>query len=483
MNMSLPTSDKPLCIDLHCHPSMKPFGMAEKWGNENSIHSGKKNSIWNYDPPGFLDKVLNRRLGLTRFSQSNFTALSIGNVRVAFCALNPIERQFFESSLGTDSLACQIYNFITGIGKNKIRHIQKCRNNFEEFCREYQFYTQLDGIEVKTVAGKLCYKITNDYNDVKRNLEERKNISVVLTVEGAYVFDINNEEPFNENEILRKVDELKRWAHVPFFITLMHHFYNEMGGHTHSFPPFLSKYVDQKYGMNSGMTLLGKNVLRRLLEKYPRRIYIDIKHMSRQFRIEYYDFLSEQYPEDKIPIIVSHGSLNGYDSIYNCNNPVEDDNGAFSGGTCHFFDDEILMIEKSGGIFGIQLDDRHLSSRAEKKKKKWYYSKETRLFMIAGLVWNQVEHIAVLLDRNGCNAWETAAIGSDFDGIVDPPNGYWTSEDMPLLYSNLEKHAEIFLRSGRNTMLNSRNRNISAKEIMDKLFSENALRLLRDYFR
>lgn len=473
----------PLCIDLHCHPSIKPFGRAEKFSNENSRDPKKKNSIWRYDPPGHLDKIINRSIGLTRFSQSDFTALSKGNVRVVFCALNPIEKQFFRSSLGTDRVADLIYNFVTGIGINKINHIQDCCDNYEELCREFGFFTQLDGVQIDINGKNLCYKIVHNYNELTTNLQDEKIISVILTVEGAYVFDTNNEEPFNEADILSKIDKMKLWAHVPFFITVMHHFYNEMGGHTPSFPPFLSRYVDQKYGMNSGMTLLGKNVIRKLLDKDSGRIHIDIKHMSRKFRMDYYKLLEDEYQDDDIPIIVSHGCLNGYDSIYNCNNPMEDDNGFFSGGTSHFFDDEIVKIAESGGLFGIQLDDRHLSSKAEKKKIKRYYSKKTKLSMISGLVWNQLEHIAKLLDRNGLNAWDTAVIGSDYDGIVDPPNGYWTSEQLPLLYGNLQKHAENFVNSGMHTMTCIQNRNISVGKIMENFFSGNAMRFLEKYFQ
>jgi hypothetical protein len=42
------------------------------------------------------------------------------------------------------------------------------------------------------------------------------------------------------------------------------------------------------------------------------------------------------------------------------------------------------------------------------------------LYEKSRLVWNQVRHIAEVLDKNGRKARNTAAIGSDFDGIVDP---------------------------------------------------------------
>ena len=50
------------------------------------------------------------------------------------------------------------------------------------------------------------------------------------------------------------------------------------------------------------------------------------------------------------------------------------------------------------------------------------------------MIWKQIKHIAVVLDKTKRkDVWDVAALGSDYDGLVDPPNGYWTSDDFPIL--------------------------------------------------
>ena len=44
-------------------------------------------------------------------------------------------------------------------------------------------------------------------------------------------------------------------------------------------------------------------------------------------------------------------------------------------------------------------------------------------------------------------------IGSDYDGIVNSLNGFWTAEEMPLFESYLEKHAFNYLKSDRNNFV------------------------------
>ena len=40
------------------------------------------------------------------------------------------------------------------------------------------------------------------------------------------------------------------------------------------------------------------------------------------------------------------------------------------------------------------------------------------------LVWKQIQYIAELLDDNDLFAWGNIAIGSDYDGLVDPLNSF-----------------------------------------------------------
>jgi len=118
----------------------------------------------------------------------------------------------------------------------------------------------------------------------------------------------------------------------------------------------------------------------------------------------------------------------------------------FNSADVNFFDDEILLIQQTKGFLGIQIDERILCSPEQKQLNKTIKKRGEQLHHQAGLIWKQIRYIAELLDRNGRPGWNTAAIGSDFDGLVDPPNGYWSSEDFGILEENLVHHAYNYFR-------------------------------------
>ena len=75
------------------------------------------------------------------------------------------------------------------------------------------------------------------------------------------------------------------------------------------------------------------------------------------------------------------------------------------------------------------------------------------------LLWNQIQHIAEVLDAEGLFAWDCMAIGSDFDGIIDSLNY--------MLSHNLENIQNV----------------IKADEIIARLMSDNGRNFLKKYFR
>jgi hypothetical protein len=103
------------------------------------------------------------------------------------------------------------------------------------------------------------------------------------------------------------------------------------------------------------------------------------------------------------------------------------------------------------------------------------------LFYKSKLVWNQVEHIAEVLNRHDRFAWGIACIGSDYDGMVNPLNGFWTAEDMPVFDSYLEKHAYNFLNSNPGKTLKEYNK-LSASEIVERFMRGNARDFLQRNF-
>jgi microsomal dipeptidase-like Zn-dependent dipeptidase len=468
-------------IDLHCHPSIKPFGRACP-GNTNNHDASLKNSLWHDDPPSTADKMIT--LAPT-FSQSNFTALFQGNFKVVIVALNPVEKGFFTSKPGTGNGADSIYNYTTGIGKKKVDFIQQNKDDFNELLCEYEFYLQLHKTPMTIYGKKVCYRLTSEYANIAENLNRPDNvISVVMSIEGGYTFNNDNSRPPVHSLVMANIDKVKKWDYPPFFVTFCHHFYNYLGGHARSLPSgMVSRYIDQNEGIDNDITPLGIDVIHRLLSKTgERRIYIDIKHMSRKVRIAYYDILQKDYSGEQIPIIVSHGAVNGYESVYDFNVPEPDRKLKFSRRDINFYDDEIIKIYDSGGIFGLQIDKRQLTNNCEKRKIKFQslWNRNKRLKLWTAQVWNQIGYIADLLDSNDRRAWDITSLGTDFDGITSPIAGYWTSAEIPLLYTNLHVHAQNYLR---NKIFRVPANNITADAILEKVFSENAMTFLSKYYK
>jgi hypothetical protein len=64
--------------------------------------------------------------------------------------------------------------------------------------------------------------------------------------------------------------------------------------------------------------------------------------------------------------------------------------------------------------------------------------------------------------------------------MVNPIDGFWTSEEMPILYRTLRKHAEKYLN--KMPFIQQQN-NISAEKAMNAIFWKNAEKFLKRYYR
>lgn len=474
-------------IDLHVHPAMKPLG--KSFNNKagiNRLAKTRKDSIWHADPPTLFDKISNITLTLTKFRQSDFTSLIKGGASIVCISLCGLEKGFLMNKLGTELPGDLLTNFVVGIGKKRIDHIQKMKEYFPDLELEYNFYKQLDGHKTKVNNKWVQYKIVSSFSEIDDNdNSEIETIYVILSIEGANVFNSGLKmmgKDAKEEEILSNIDKVKSWDHKLFFMGMNHHFDNEMVGHAQSLNGIVSKVIDQSEGMNTGFSELGWKVLEKLLDNTDgKRILIDLKHLSVQARKEYYKFLEDKYPNETIPLIVSHGAVNGLKSF---EERIEEDlfnYGKFQSNDINFFDHELIRIAKSGGVFGIQFDERRVGSKTELKKTGPFLSRRKMLFYKSKLIWNQIQHIAEVLNRNNQYAWGIQCIGSDYDGMVNSLNGFWTAEDMPLFDSYLEKHAYNFIASEQSDSLRNYNK-IKASDIVEKFMHGNAYEFLKRNF-
>ncbi|BAV06966.1 Zn-dependent dipeptidase, dipeptidase homolog [Filimonas lacunae] len=490
-------------IDLHCHPTYKPVGASYKQDGKQSSNPTAASSMWHYDPPHLLDKALNNLLGLTKFSQTNFTASSYGQLLVITVALGCIEKWFFNNKLGTGLSADWIEDFLVEIGGKRIDAIQGMNDYFMDLKAEIEFLEKMNG-QVVTIDGKkFAYRLVKNFAELNevmllneeamRNAEagDRKallTIAVIPSIEGMHVLNCGlvynkedgPEEPANIEEILANAQVLKSMKYRPFFVTFSHHFYNQLCGHSKSLNSTVAKVCDQERGFRYGFTDTGRKVLDILLNNQNNdRILIDIKHLSPEGRIEYLKIREYKYRD--VPVIVSHGACNGLPTYGRNVSDYPKLGNDFFQEEINFYDDEILLIEKTGGIFGLQLDERRVASKEKLKHTRHSIFRNKIMHYRSELLWFQIQYVAELLDANDRYSWGTLAIGSDYDGIVDPINSFWTVEDYPALKAYLERHAYNYLKDANN-LKQPRNRDISSDEVVHNIFQNNAWEFFKRWY-
>lgn len=464
--------------DIHCHPTLKPYGRSADGSHPDSPSS--KASVWYYDPPTVLDKLADIALSVARYSQSDFSTLANGQAGVVCIALYPPETGFFKNRLGSGREVDKLLNFVTQFGLRRINRIQN--NSFDYFSdlqKEYAYLNQQNGREVQ-LAGRRKYKyaLVKNYGELMAALDSpgQNTLAVILTIEGGHSFGCGKDPqnaPASHSKVLANADTVKNWPFRPLFVTLAHHFYNELCGHAKSFPPPLDMALDQKYGMDTvGLTDLGKKVVLKLLDNSAgKRILVDLKHMSRPARDDYYRMLDTEYKNEKIPILYSHCGVQG-----NAGN-----RHLFNTWPINLFDDEIIRIQKSGGLIGLELDQRILASEQERKNASGNLARYEMLYKWSKLLWNNAEHIALTLNASGLSAWDNISIGSDYDGIINPINGFWTAGEFPALEAYLNMHAHNFMKNNPGVLL-PQNR-IGSADIVHRIMQENTMAFLKVNFK
>ncbi|MEM9143485.1 MAG: peptidase M19 [Bacteroidota bacterium] len=481
------SSENNTYVDLHCHSALKPYGKSfnRRPVGRNTTRRSRRNSIWKYDPPSLTDKLLNYVINLTKFSQANFTSLAKGDVRVVCASLYPMEKGFFVNAIKSDFLRDLIGNFATGIGKKRVDAVQGMTDYFQDLEREYDFYKQLEDKAIRLPEGQFTYKLVHNYGEIRALLEQEPGdgpctIAVVLSIEGLHVLNGNLDAPPDEAAFLRNLYKIKAWEAPPLIVGPAHHFWNHICGHAPSFTDLVAKNVDQSEGLGTGITPLGEKVIHALLDDTQgKRILVDVKHMSVASRYAYYNLIREQVSYAGVPLVVTHGAASG---LWSPGNPEAGGSGVaktLNPVSINFYNDELILMARGKGIFGLQLDERRVAGKETLKKTKHSVKRSKIMHYRSELLWNQIRHIAEVLDGAGLFAWDLMAIGSDFDGIVDPLNAFWTAEELPFLADFLERHAYNYMKD--SSLQRPENR-IDADEVVHRIMTQNALDFLERNF-
>lgn len=477
---------KPI-IDLHCHPTMKPFGYSF---NQCVPSENQKDmsSPWHDTPEGSAATLLKSATGLAPFRQADFNTLNKGNVKIVCCSLYPLEKGFFvEQESGIKEF---LLRYITALGKPRIANIRAHENYFKDLTAEYEYLKALNGQTVTFNNEDHTYFIAKRYSDIETFLikDPPNTIVNIITIEGAHVFNSGiasglpdeNNKPARSSEVLQNVQAVKEWEHRPFFITFAHHFYNEFCGHARSLSLGKASGVSQELGLNTDFTPLGLEVLDALLDNTDgKRIHIDIKHMSRASRKTYFNLLKTKYKNEDIPVIVSHGAVTGLKNETG-EETIKGASGFFRTDDINLYDEEIIEVAKTNGVFALQMDERRIAG-AESLNSLNTADPPSSPQDWAKLLWRQIQHIAQVLDNAGLPAWNITTLGTDFDGVIKPMGNYFTAEELPLLEKNALPHAIKFMQD--NSLKLEANKNATPEEIIDKVFRGNALRFFKMYLK
>jgi hypothetical protein len=497
-------------IDLHTHPNYKPFGNAHRANGAIlpiSFDTKDRHCLYHYNAPSLFDKLAQMLLSVTKFSQTNGTAAYYGNVGCIVMSLGCIEQPFFKNKLGM-GIGNLVDDFAAGFGLHRIKTIETLSNYWHDYQNEISFITKGANTVIEIDGVHCTYKIVSNFNELQENLNanELSNagksadtpmiLSVIFSVEGLHILNENLSAPLNETVVLGKVKELKKMDHTPWFVTFSHHFNNHLCGHARSLRGIIAKLANQEDNINQPFNDLGKKVLHLLLDNTQgKRVHIDIKHMSVEARKYYRNWLL-QNSNNEIPVIISHGVCNGlphyeatvsnYPTLGNrFINPVEDVKGGDGTykehNSINFYDEEIIHMVKSNGIMGLQLDERRLANEEAIKRVKNSAWKHKIMHYRSELVWNQLQYIGEMLDDNGLFAWGNIALGSDYDGIVDPLNSFWTIEQYPDLAQYIERHAHNYFTNNTGNLKHSFNK-ITADELIERLFHRNAWNFFKKWY-
>ncbi|MBI1342086.1 MAG: peptidase M19 [Terrimonas sp.] len=499
-------------IDIHCHPNYKPFARAHRQSGRvpgpQGPSTNQRSSLWYYDPPVLTDKLANYFLSITKFRQHNLTAALYGRLLVMAVGLGSVEKFFFKNKIGSGIISDLVDDFVSEFGTPRINTIQRMKDYWSDFRREMKFMEEQEGQPVRIDGHWYLYRLVKDFGDLQNCIQanEADNaglqkeqpliISIIPSIEGLHILNCGLENPCDPSVVKANARSLKKMKNVPWFVTFSHHFYNELCGHARSLRKQIGKLTNQEEGINTGFTKLGREVLDILLSPTGgRRILIDIKHMSAVARKEFFAIRSNKY-NDSFPIIISHGVCNGlptlgatvsnYPELGNTFiNPQEEARGGDGQYKDHnlinFFDDEILEMVRSGGIIGLQLDERRIANDETIRKVKHSVHRNKIMHYRSALLWKQVQYIAELLDDHGLYAWGNMAIGSDYDGLVDPLNAFWTAEEFDDLAAFFERHAYNYFKDQPGRIKHAINK-LSADQVVQQIFRENAWQFLKRWF-
>jgi len=551
--------------DMHVHSGMKGFNNQGQPGNDGR-------TIWDAYPERKKEiKQLSFAIQgavaeLAKGSQANLDACVKGRLIVPFLSITPPERPMF--AIDPQKPFRNLIKFVlprkkylplgvavTAFPTSKIQGILNRVDNDEgvDYYREEYLLEKKYLLEQQQESSRNCpnstYGLARNYDHFKSLLESGRTIVGILMVEVAHSFGHYLHQKTFETEyedlkpgelhelrdsLIRNITAEKNHEYVPFFVTLMHHFNNLLGGHSRSMSPKspligglgwpnlpgMRHIFNQETGMRRELTPLGREIVDLLLDKSRgKRILIDTKHMSIKVRKEFYALIRQKREKenDPIPIICSHAAVNGIATLDQAGQPQYDekvsldDLAYFSRWRINLTDEDILETFDSDGLIGLVMHEGRVPGDAFKRKVKKLKKRVKKLEGESGkkmkfqaaknelrdeylcLIWSNAFHIVkVIRDLRRVDGWGVLGLGSDYDGLINPYDNWKEVSSFAGLKQDmldyLKKGKPIhYVRDGQAIPISEPERErlldgYTPEELMDKLFFQNVDHFLSKYF-
>lgn len=224
-------------------------------------------------------------------------------------------------------------------------------------------------------------------------------------------------------------------------LTLLHFFPNDVTTPTEGLPPGQKKLVGMQYvSQPSPLTNAGRSIVEALLDS---RIVVDLTHTNHEARQEIFALNEQRGPK---PLVFSH---TGVRALFK-----DKEHPHFS--LINPDDDELLQIKRCNGLVGIVFMNYFLVGKEEHPGSK--HDKRGLDYVLA-----TIKHIATVT-----GSFDHIAIGTDFDGMSDPPDDLYAYDQFGELSDQLYGH-KAYLGA--------------TDEDIEKMKGGNILRVLRDVWR
>jgi microsomal dipeptidase-like Zn-dependent dipeptidase len=372
--------EKDIYADLHLHAHGRM--MLEFYGRREQFKSEGKFHPWTITKSNVKKHERGRR-GFT-YTQADMVALGHGNVRIAFNALYPIEKGFFQVArepirqgktfaggmadllvwVATNQglpLRDLLQTFIHKMPMSSVVFFQSENYDYWEFLKDelnvlheknntltkpepYRMERRAKKAKNKYFyqGDKNRYVIPNNRAHVQSLLAENSDSIVMpITIEGMHSLASDS---INDSVLWKRIDAIKgvdasddddpdctAWPYPVFFMTFSHHFDNKLCGHAHSVPGMTAGVFRQEVGMDEPFSERGFRAARQLpninsqgeQSGQGKRILIDVKHMAAASRRDFYNqiYLPTEGKSGHFPIIASHC---GYTGVKHLDSLVDD---------------------------------------------------------------------------------------------------------------------------------------------------------------